>query len=134
MFWLQENLILMKEMSKKFSTDQRFILKEITFLQNPYFKNITFFTHFLLSLNTFCILGPFPWPNKVSTNKADKAELSKAIIEIMFNTNKTEDFNNKHITHRANLYEAIKKWKKMKFHLLLFIYVNYNNNTFYCKS
>ena len=75
-------------------------------------KNITFFTRFLLSLNTFCILGPFPWPNKVSTNKADKAELSKAIIEIMFNTNKTEDFNNKHITHRANLYEAIKKWKK----------------------
>ena len=37
----------------------------------------------------------------------------------MFNTNKTEDFNNKHITHRANLYEAIKKMKKMKFHLLL---------------
>ena len=34
MFWLQENLILMKEMSKKCLTDQRFILfKEITYLK-----------------------------------------------------------------------------------------------------
>ena len=33
MFWLQENLILMKEMVKKCSTDQRFILKEITSLK-----------------------------------------------------------------------------------------------------
>ena len=29
MFWLQENLFLMKEMSKTCSTDQRFIVKEI---------------------------------------------------------------------------------------------------------
>ena len=33
MFWLQENLILMKEMFKKCSTDQRFILEEITSLK-----------------------------------------------------------------------------------------------------
>ena len=30
MFWLQENLILMKETVNKCSTDQRFIFKEIT--------------------------------------------------------------------------------------------------------
>ena len=33
MFWLQENLILMKDMFKKYSTDQSFILKEITSLK-----------------------------------------------------------------------------------------------------
>ena len=41
----------------------------------------------------------------------------------MFNTNKTEDFNNKHIIHRANLYEAIKKNEKLKFRLLLFMLI-----------
>ena len=38
MFWLQKNLILMKEMVKKCSTDQRFILKLITSYKIHTFK------------------------------------------------------------------------------------------------
>ena len=40
MFWLQEKLILIKEMFKKCSTDQRFILKEIFFFKSMLYVNL----------------------------------------------------------------------------------------------
>ena len=55
----KENLILMKEMVKKYSTDQRFILKRNNSLKNPYFnlkRKILRCTTFTTYLNCFDII------------------------------------------------------------------------------